>query len=76
MRFMPTYYTITQEEYSQECRMLNKEVDILKLEEINRAAEGCRQYEKAVSDAAKKAHKEFIEPHLHKNIIYSKTWGE
>lgn len=64
LRVIPEYYT--DKDFEEYKALPPSYYDIV--------CEDCELYKQAVSEAVRKAKEQFIDKHLHKNVLYSKTW--
>jgi len=76
MRYIPEYYVITEDEYRQECKLNNTPITDEALILLSNAKLACEAYRQAIIQAQETAYHISITPYLHKNIVYSRTWGK
>jgi hypothetical protein len=76
MKYIPEYYAITKDEYEQGQKLSGKHIDPNIGDLLNECDNACIAYKKEIIEAIEQAYKKHIVPYLHKNIVYSRTWGK
>mgnify|MGYP000983142912 CR=1 FL=1 len=75
MRYISEFYPITYAEYTFETKSEGKEPDpTITPEYLEQVEKDCEKYKKHIVEAIKEAREYYIEHHLDKNILYSRTW--